>query len=325
MRRRDFIAALAVAVAGWRGPACGADKPRLIAWLSTVSEAVSVPRQAAFLAGMREHGYAEGTDFRMEYRYADGHYDRLPALAQELMQLDPDLVLGASGTGVLAVKALSKAVPIVSPVLEGEVALGMAASDARPGGNVTGISINLITLDAKRLELARDLLPNAERFGVLVTGAHRDYELTLDPVRTAAAKLGVSIVVVDARVPGDLAPAFAKFTAHQCQAVVVSLASIFSNDLGQLAALAEAARLPDIYGSREAVEAGGLISYGVDLRANFRRAAYFVDRIWKGTPLGELPIEFPTKLELVINQKRANALGITVPQSILVRADDVID
>jgi putative ABC transport system substrate-binding protein len=323
MKRRTFIAALGGATV-WSRLAGGQtkSKPRLIGLLSGQTAAGTAADISAFLDGLRDLGYVENKDFQVVYRYGEGHYDRMPLLAQELMQLKPDLVLAAgSSPAALAIKTISSTVPIVSPTLYAEIELGLAESDARPGGNVTGLSVFLAGLLAKQLELAHDMLPTIQRFGLLSNPANQ----AAREAEAATPKLGISVVRVEVRRPEELNSAFEKFSSEKCQAIIIVPDAMFFGERRRLASLAAAARLPDIYAFREHVEVGGMISYGVDLRDNFRRAASYVDKIWKGTPPRELPIEFPTKLALLVNLKTAKALGIEIPPSLLARADEVIE
>ena len=328
MNRRAFIAGLCGAAAAWPfvARAQRAGKRRVIGVLVGPPAAAAAGDLSEFLEGMRDLGYVENKDFEVLYRYSEGHFDRMPQLAQELIQLKPDLVLAAGGSpSVLAIKGISSTVPIVAPVLSDEVHLGLVASDARPGGNVTGFSVILAGLTAKQLELAHDALPAVQRFGLLSNAANQAMLSEQQEVEASAPKLGVSIVTVEIRRPDELGSAFEKFSSEKCEAVIVPADGMFYGERHKLAALAAAARLPDMYAFRYHVEAGGMISYGVDQRSNFRRAASYVDKIWNGTPPGELPIEFPTKLELLINLKTAKALSITIPPALIARADEVIE
>ena len=327
MKRRTFIAALGGATV-WSRLAGGQtkSKPRLIGLLSGQTAAGTAADISAFLDGLRDLGYVENKDFQVVYRYGEGHYDRMPLLAQELMQLKPDLVLAAGGSpAALAIQTISATVPIVSPTLYAEIELGLAESDAHPGGNVTGLSVILPGLIQKQLELAHDMLPTIQRFGLLTNPATHLMMLEHEEVDSAAPKLGISIVWVEVRRPEELNSAFEKCSSEKCQAIIIAPDGMFLSARRQLASLAAAARLPDIYAYREHVDAGGMISYGVDIRDNFRRAASYVDKIWKDTPPGELPIEFPTKLELLVNLKTSKALGIEIPPTLLARADEVIE
>jgi putative ABC transport system substrate-binding protein len=301
------------------------DNPRLIGLLAGPPPAAIAADVSAFLDGLRNLGYVESKDFRVAYRYGEGHYDRMPRLAEELIELKPDLILAAGGTpSVLAAKAISSTIPIVCPILSNPVGLGLAESDARPGGNVTGLSIFVAGLAAKQLELAHDMLPAIKRFGLLSNIANPAMVPEELEAESSAPKLGISIIKVAVRQPDELHSAFKEFLSEKCEAVVVLPDGMFFGERNQLASLANAARLPDIYAFRQHVEAGGMISYGVDVRNNFRRAASYVDKIWKGAPPGELPVEFPTKLELVINLKTAKVISLDLPPALLARASRFI-
>ena len=327
MRRRELIALLAGAAVSWPllARAQIAGKPAVIGWLSGGSQAGSWGFVEAFLKGMRESEYVEGRDFRMVYRWADGYVDRLPGLAAELVALKPDLILApASGPAVAAKKATST-IPIVTPALADAVHLGLVASEARPGGNVTGITPYVAGLPAKQMELAREIVPGARTIGVLNDVKDAKAPPQWEELQAAGRALGVSLTNAPLLSPDDIAGAFAAFAAQRPDVIIVLQTSMLVSERRKIAELAASARLPALYEYREHIVDGGLISYGVDLRDCFRRSAAYVNKILHGTPPGDLPIEFPTRLELVVNLKAAKALGLEVPPTLLTRADEVIE
>jgi putative ABC transport system substrate-binding protein len=255
------------------------------------------------IESLREVGYIEGRNLQVDGRFAEGRLDRLPTLAAELVRGRPDVIV-----------IFAAADP---------VELGMVASLARPGGNITGVALSAgTTLTSKRLELLKEVIPRAARIAVLTTG-EPGARAQADEAEHAAALLGVKLVVVEAR-SGDYARAFTTLASQRADALCVVASVILNNDRGRIIELAARHRVPSIYQWREHVDAGGLMSYGSSLGEIYRRVATFVDRILKGANPGDLPVEQPTQFELAINLKTAKALGITIPSSLLVRADHVI-
>jgi ABC-type uncharacterized transport system substrate-binding protein len=300
------------------------DRP-LIAWLSLGTETGSWVFIRPFLQGMRELGYVESRDFNILYRFADGYVDRLPALAEELVRLRPSIILAPASGPAVAAKNATSTIPIVVPALADAVHLGLVASEARPGGNVTGITPYVTGLPAKQLELAREVVPGASKIGILANLDDPKAPPQFRELQTAGSTLELKIIAAEANTPKDLDGAFQTLGRERVEAVIVLQTSMLVSERSKIAALAPAERLPVIYGYREHVEAGGLISYGVNLRACFRHAAVFVHKILKGTAPGDLPIEFPTEVELVINMRSAKVLGLTIPPLLLARADEVIE
>ena len=324
LKRRAFITLLGGAAAAWPLAARAQERP-LIAWLSGGARGASVGFIDAFLQGMRELGYVESRNFDVVYRYADGYAERLPALAEELVRLKPKVILAAAAGQAVAAKNATATIPIVTPALADAVHLGLIASEARPGGNVTGITPYVSGLPAKQLELAREIVPGARRIGVLNDINDPKGPPQWEELQAAGRLLEVSVTATEVRSPDDLVKAIQGLREQQPDAVIVLQTSMLLSERQKIAALAAAMRLPMIYGYREHVVDGGLISYGVDLRDCFRRSAVYVDKILKGAAPGDLPVEFPTKLELVINFKTAKTLGLEVPPSLLARADEVIE
>jgi putative tryptophan/tyrosine transport system substrate-binding protein len=325
LRRREFITLLS-GVSAW--PVAtraqqGGNLP-LITYLT----GVSVPPNAysdIFVQGLRDFNVIEGRDFRITYRGSGGYGNRLPALAEELIGLKPEVILATAVDSVVAVRNLTRTIPIVSPALADAVHLGLIASEARPGGNVTGIQPYIAGLPAKQMELAREVVPSTKKVGLLTNLHDPKAAPQLPELEAAGRALGVETVPSDANTPEEIEDALAMLASARVDVVAVLQSSMLIGNSRQIAASALAKRLPTVYGYRDHVVAGGLASYGVDLRWCFRRAAYFVEKILRGARPGDLPVEFPTKMFLVINLGTAKALGLKVPESFLLRADEVIE
>jgi putative ABC transport system substrate-binding protein len=284
------------------------------------------PFVGAFLQGMRELGWVEGQNIAIEYRFAEGRLDRLPDLAAELVRLKVDVILATSTPPALAAKNATSTIPIVMGTSADPVGSGLVASLARPGGNVTGLSFSVgLEVVGKELELLNETVPNARRVAVLSNPANPGNVRALETVKTRARALGVQLQILEARGPDEFEAAFAAMARERAQALLVVPDAVFGFHRAPLQALAAKSRLPTMYGLREHAEAGGLMSYAVDLRDSMRRSATYVDKILKGAKPADLPIEQPTQFELVINLKTAKALGLTIPPSVLVRADQVIE
>jgi len=326
IRRREFIALLGGAAAAWpsNGLAQSPPKRPLIGLLLASSKATAARFYSGFPLGMQELGYLEGRDYRVEDRYADGEGSRLPSLAEELAKLKPDVIVAATTPGALAAKQAAADIPIVGVNMTDPVGFGLVESEARPGANVTGILYRLEGLTGKQVEIALDLMP-VSNMGILVDVNNPANMLQRREVETAAGKSGVSITTVDVRTIDEIGAAIQTFVRERTSIVIVLGTALFVNARRRIAAFALASRLPTVYSFREHAEDGGLISYGVDLRQNYRRAAYFVDKILKGAKPADLPVEFPTKVELVVNLTTATAIGLTIPPTLLARADEVIE
>jgi len=327
MRRRELIALLGGMVAlSWPGAVWGQQRTkRLIGLLGAASPASGKPQYEAWVGGLRELGYVEGRDYDIASKWAFGVAERLPALAKELVQFKPDVIIAAPTPAVVALRNKTASIPIVSFMLADEVRLGLVTSDARPGGNVTGLSMRLDGMVSKQLELATELVPAAKITGVLLNPASADAANQLAEAKAASGTLKLSLVLVEARSPSDISAAFQQFRNGGAQVVVVLYDALFFQERKRIADAAIAGGLPVMYAARDHVTDGGLSSYGISLRENARRLAAYIDKIFKGAAPGDLPVEFPTKLELVINLKSANALGLTVPPTLLARADEVIE
>jgi putative ABC transport system substrate-binding protein len=278
-----------------------------------------------FLRGMVELGYLEGRDIDLERRYAAGDLKRLPALASELVKLKPDVILTTTSAAALALTQVTQSIPIVATAMVDPVGFGLAASEARPGGQVTGIQISLDTLPGKQLALALEVVPGAAKVGVLMNALNPTTAVYRAGIEAAAATLSTKPVPVEVRGSDDLDAAFQKFVHEKVELVFVAQDSFLLSERARLATLATAARLPTMHGLREHVEAGGLICYGINVAENHRRAATLVDKILKGAKVGDLPIELPVRLELLVNLKTAKSIGLVISESFLVRADEVIE
>jgi putative ABC transport system substrate-binding protein len=277
----------------------------------------------AFRQGLRDAGYAEGRDVVIEWRSANGDYDQITQLAGDLVQRKVDVIVVDSTVAAQAAKRSTSTIPIVAHVAD-PVGSGLVASLAHPGGNVTGLSIMMAELSAKRLQLLKEAIPRLTRVAVLWNPDTPFHAKVVEDLKAVAPSLSIELSFVGVRTSKQFGPAFSAVSRAHAQALYVIGDPFFMVHRTTLFKLASKARLPGIYGGRQFVDAGGLMSYGTDSGDSFRRAAGYVDKILKGAEPGDLPIEQPTKFELVVNLKTANALGLTIPQSILQRADEVI-
>jgi putative ABC transport system substrate-binding protein len=278
----------------------------------------------AFLEGMRALGYVEGQNLVLEYRYADGQFERFPALAAELVRLPVEVLLVGSTQAALAAKDATTTIPIVMAGAGDPVGSGLVASLAQPGGNITGLSVLGPDLVGKQLEFLKDVRPTVTRVALLWNPANPVAALIVREAELAAQRLGVQLHLVEARGPEAFDSAFGAMTSAHAGALLVVPDSIFFQHRSRLAELAATSRLPSMYNSRGHVEAGGLLCYGPSFTDIGQRAAAYVDKILKGAKPADLPVEQPTKFDLVINLKTAQALGITMPPSLLLLADEVI-
>ena len=280
----------------------------------------------AFEDGLRDLGYVPGQNVVIEYRFADGKLERLPQLAQDLVRLKVDVIVTGSNVHVIAAKQATTTIPIVMVYVRDPVATGLVASVSRPGGNVTGLSQDVgAEIPGKRLALLKELVPDLSRVAVLAFPGNPGLAAALKAMEAPARTLGMTVVRFDARGPGDLEGVFAAVTRARSDALVVTGGPVQFNMRTQIAQFALRHRLPSISGIIEDVEAGGLMSYGASLSDQWRRAATYVDKILKGAKPDDLPVEQPAKFDLVINAKTAKALGLTIPPSLLQRADQVIE
>jgi putative ABC transport system substrate-binding protein len=326
MPRRAFIAGLGSAAA-WPLVARAQQPPTpVIGYLGSQSaddeyKNFTVP----FLQGLKETGYVEGQNVAIEYRWAENQYDRLPGLAADLVRRRVAVIVADTTPAALAAKAATMTIPIVFNTGGDPVALGLVASLNRPGANLTGIANLAGELAPKRLQLVRELIPNAARFGVLADPAFPPTQSTIADLQAAARTLGLHLVVVNARTDSDLETAFASFSQQRVGAVLVSDSAFFPRRTEQLAALAARHALPAIFNYREYALAGGLMSYGGSLSYFYHQSGIYTGRILKNEKPANLPVEQVTRIELILNLKTARALGIEFPTGLLVRADEVIE
>jgi putative ABC transport system substrate-binding protein len=279
----------------------------------------------AFLAGLQELGYVEGKTLAIESRFAKGKAEDLAALAEDLAGRRVELIVAQSTPAVLAARRANPALPIVMVAVGDPVGDGLVASLARPGGNLTGLSILTSDIGPKALETMHAILPKLGRIAVLINPANANHRPSLKNLQAAANQIGVTLVAIEAGTPDAIESAFARMARDRPGAVQAPGDAFFRRQASQLAALALRHRLPSAFSNREIAEAGGLLSYGANIADTYRRAATYVHRILNGAKPSDLPVEQPTRFELVVNLKTAKALGLTIPQSVLVRADRVIE
>jgi putative ABC transport system substrate-binding protein len=330
MRRREFLGVLGGAAAAlWPLAARAQQAPHrpLIAVLSPLSPAAAVRNIEALRLGLQELGYVEGRNITLELRFADGVPDRLPQLATELVALKPDVILAGSTAGVIAARDATRTIPIVmSGMLDDPVAISLVSSIARPGGNITGTwMFGDDALVGKRLEFLKHVVPGLARIGVIINPGDSADNIVLRRLPAAARTLGIDVVVFEVREAAEFETVFAAAARQGMQALFVSQSPLFSSNRARVTAIAAGVRLPAIYGFREFAEAGGLMSYGANLPAIYRRAAALVDKILKGASPADLPIEVPTRFELIVNLKAAKAIGLAIPDSFVQLADEVIE
>jgi putative ABC transport system substrate-binding protein len=325
VRRREFITLFGGVLWPIAAHAQQSGKMRLIGGLLAGTEVSQDRNLKRFRDGLRELGYTEGSNFRLELRFAEGHPDRLRNLAVELVSLKPDVLFGSPLPPNLALKEATGTIPIVMANVADPVGFGLVKSLSRPGGNVTGLANFTDQLASKQLDLMRELMPQVSRLAVLVNVGNPLHVRQLNDTKVAAERLSIELVQFEAQNPVEVEAAISDIAREQLKGLLVPPDYLF-NGLGKrIAELLAEAKIPAIYGFRENVEAGGLLSYGVNIAENFHRAAAFVDKVLKGTSPADLPVEQPTKIELVINLKTAKALGIKISPTLLARADEVIE
>jgi putative ABC transport system substrate-binding protein len=326
MKRRDFIALLGGAAASWP-LAARAQQPAkpVIGFLGSAPRATFATRIEGFRLGLRDLGYIEGTNISIEYRFAEGHYERLPELAAELVRSNVDLIITHATPGSLAAKRATTTIPIVMAAIGDPVATGVVASIARPGGNITGQTFFNPELRVKRVELLKEAMPRLTHVAVIL---NPDNPGQVGPefqaMENAAQALNIKLQPFRLREPSELVSAFEKMEQTNVEAVETGDEPLVIANVGAIVALASRARFLSI-GPEDVSRAGGIIGYGVDFVAVFRRAGFFVDKILKGTKPADLPIERVSKFQFILNRKAAKALGFELPQSILLRADEVIE
>ena len=321
-----FLVVLALLAAPRVAEAQQATKTSRIGYLSpnSASEPENRGRLGALREGLRDLGYFEGQNITIESRWAEGEYGRLPDLAAELVHLKVDVIVTYAPPAIQAAKQATGTIPIVMAGIIDPVATGFVASLARPGGNITGLSLMAPEMVGKQLEILKEAIPNVTRVAVLGNPANAGTSPQLRHAQEAARTLNVRLQLLEVRGPNEIDGAFAKMIKERVGAVVVLVDAMLINQRARVADLAARHRLPSVYGLMDFVEAGGLIFYGADDASRFRRAAMFVHKILKGAKPADLPVEQPTKFDLVINLKTAKAIGLTIPQSLLQRADQVI-
>ena len=327
MRRREFITLLGGAAAGWPVAARAQQAMPVVGFINVQTlDGLREPLRG-FRQGLKETGHVEGENVAIEYRWAENQIDRLPALASELVHRKVTVIVATGGhPSVLAAKAATTTIPIVFVAGDDPVRLGLVASLARPGGNLTGINFFSSELVAKRLEFLRDLVPTAARVAVLVNSANAaTSESTVRGVEAAAGAIGLQVQVLNASTSREIDAAFATFARERPDALFVGPGPPFNSRHVQLALLAAFHRVPAIYAGRDYAEAGGLMSYGASLTDAYRQVGVYTGRILKGAKPADLPVVQSSKFELVINAQTARMLGIEVPPTLLVRADEVIE
>ena len=326
MKRREFIGLVGGAVAWPLASRAQQPAAPVIGFISSLSAKDAARIVAAFHQGLKEAGYEEGRNATIEYRWAEGQYDRLPSLAADLVNRRVAVIAAISGTPTgLAAKSATTSIPVVFAIGSDPVAQGLVNSLNRPGGNVTGATFSTAVLGEKRLELLRELVPKAKTIAVLVNDNNPSGTLEIAGVRSAANAVGQEIIVLNASTGDGIDVAFAAIAEKRIDGLFVTADPFFLNQREKLAALSAQHRVPAIYAERETAVAGGLVSYGASRADAYRQAGNYVGRILKGEKPGDLPVQQATKFEVVINLNTAKALGITVPPTLLARADEVIE
>jgi len=326
MRRRDFILLLAGARGGWPSAVWAQQKAMpVIGFLGGISPGLSASNVAAFRQGLSETGYVEGQNLVIEYRWAEDHYDRLPALAADLVGRKVDVIASSGTPSTLAARRATAAIPIVFMAGGDTVELGLVSSFARPGGKLTGFTIIGAELMPKRLELMSELIPEAKVMALLVNPNNSTTEHVIRDLQEAGRIKGVRLDILKVEAESEFETVFASLVQLHAGALLVSTDSLFFGRREQLVALAARDGVPAIYDLRDFTAVGGLISYGTSLPAVYRQIGIYVGKILEGAKPADLPVQQPTKFELVVNLKTAKALGLTVPPSILARADEVIE
>jgi putative ABC transport system substrate-binding protein len=325
MRRRDFIAGLGGVAVAWP-LAARAQQPSMpvIGFLNGGSADGYAPMVAAFRQGLKESGYVEGQNVAVEYRWVEGQYDRVPAMAAELVRRQVAVIV-ANTPGVLAVRAATTTIPIVFTTSSDPVQMGLVASLSRPSGNVTGVTQLNVEVASKRLELAHQLLPMATIIAVLVNSTNPNTEALVRDLQAAARALGRQLHLLHASTERDFDTVFATLVRLRAGALIIGIDAFFTSRSEQLATLALRHAVPAIFQDREFVAAGGLMSYGGSVPDSYRLAGVYTGRILKGEKPADLPVQQSTKVELVINMKTAKALGLTIPETLLATADQVIE
>jgi putative ABC transport system substrate-binding protein len=326
IKRREFITLLGGATA-WPLAARAQQPAKLptIGFLGTTTASAQVQRSTAFVQRLRQLGWIEGRTVAIEYRWAEGRYERFAQIAAEFVQLKVDVIVTTATAPVLAAKQATSVIPIVFAVAGDPVGSGLVASLARPGGNVTGLSLQQTDLAAKRLELLREVVPGLRQLAIMGNVGSPMIVLELREVHSTARSLGLEVATLEIGRPDDIPLAFEAALNVAADALYVCADPLVGTNRLRIVTLAHDARLPTMFGEREHVDAGGLMSYGPNLPDLFRRAGEYVDKILRGAKPADLPVEQPTKFDLVINLTTAKALGLTIPEAFLLRADEVIE
>ena len=326
MRRREFITLLGGAAAAWP-LAVRAQQAILpvVGFLSGSTPELYTKRLAAFREGLNETGYSEGRNVAIDYRWAEGQFDRLPAMAADLIRLNVAVIFSQTDAGTYAAKAMTTTIPIVFSNASDPVRAGLVASLNRPGGNITGVTFFGVDLGPKRLSQLLELVPGAALIALLMDENNAEAAVDRSQIEEAARTLGRRLIVLNARTTGDIDAAFESIAQARADALLVAPGAFFAFHRNQIIALAARHAIPASYADRENAASGGLISYGSSLVDAHRRAGVYVGRILKGDKPGDLPVDRATKVELVINLKTAKALGLMVPHSLLATADEVIE
>jgi putative ABC transport system substrate-binding protein len=324
VKRREFITLLGGAAVAWP-LAARAQQPAMpvIGFLSVTTPSDASQRTTAFVRRLHELGWIEGRTVAIEYRWAEGRGERYTEIAAEFVRLKVDVIVTAGGA-VLATKHATSVIPIVFAVANDPVGAGLVASLARPGGNVTGLSLQFTDVAGKRLELLREIVPGLRRLAIMANVGYPGAVLEAAEVQATARTVGIEVTTVEIRRAEDIATVFEDLKGR-AEALYVCADPLLGTNRIRINTLALGARLPTMHGNQEHVEAGGLMSYGANFPDLYRRAAYFVDKILRGAKPADLPVEQPTKFDFVINLKTAKALGLTVPPTVLARADEVIE
>jgi putative tryptophan/tyrosine transport system substrate-binding protein len=321
MHRRNIIRLLAGAALAWPLAASAEQRVHAIGVLASQP----LPAFENFVGKLRDYGYIEGENLRLHWRFAEGHDERYPELAAELISLPVELIVTQGTPASLAAKRATTTVPIVMGGIADPVSVGLVPNLGRPGGNVTGLSTQNVDLEGKRLELLKELLPHLSRTGVLGNVSNPVLAAQLDNLRGAAQVLRVGLEIFEVRSSADIGPALEKLQAARPDGVVVAADLLLMSNRTEIVTALMNSRLPAVYPFREYAIAGGLMVHGTNMRALFERTAGYVDRILKGTKPGELPIQLTTEFELIVNLKTAASMGLTIPPALISRADEVIE
>src|SRR6185437_13508119 len=325
MRRREFIALLGGVAVTWPLAANAQSKTPLIGFMGNSTAALEANLVDAFREGLREHGYEEGRNIVIEYRWADGKYERFPALVAELIAAKVEVIVTAGTPAALAMKKATTTVPLVMVAVGDPVGTGLVPSLARPGGNLTGLSSVAPDLEGKRLQLLREVVPALSHVAMFINSLNPFHVSSMRQARAAAQSMGIKLQLHDIRKSEDLDDAFAAIRKERPDAVLILADRVFLHNRERMIDFTKEQRLPNVNAYKELVEVGGLMSYGPSYEDMHKRAAIYVDKILKGAKPADLPIEQPSKFTFIVNLKAAKALGVTVPSQLLGLADQLIE